>query len=58
MHKAKPYVCPVCGQEVPDLPMPVLGHQLTHARRRPLAHNRQEPQPSLPDETVTPPLDE
>ena len=31
MHKSKPYKCPVCGAEVPNLPMPVLKHQLSHA---------------------------
>lgn len=43
MHKRKVYKCPSCGAEVPDLPMPVLQHQLSHVKRRPLAGHRQEP---------------
>lgn len=35
MHKPKPYKCSVCGAEVPNLPMPVLKHQLSHAKPRP-----------------------
>jgi len=38
MHK--PYKCPVCGAEVPDQPMPVLKHQLSHVTRRPRAQDR------------------
>jgi hypothetical protein len=34
MHKPKPYKCSICGAEVPDLPMPVLKHQMSHVRRR------------------------
>jgi hypothetical protein len=26
--------CSICGAEVPDLPMPVLHHQMSHVRRR------------------------
>jgi len=37
MHKPKPYKCPVCGAEVPDQPMPVLKHQLSHVKRGPYA---------------------
>ena len=37
MHKPKPYECPVCGAEVPNRPMQVPKHQLSHARPRPLA---------------------
>lgn len=37
MHKPKPYKCSVCGAEVPDLPMQVLKHQLSHVRRRPFS---------------------
>ncbi len=40
MHKPKPYKCPVCGQEIPNLPMPVLKHQLSHAKPRPYARDR------------------
>jgi hypothetical protein len=40
MHKPKPNKCPVCGAEVPNLPMPVLGHQLSHAKPRPYAGGR------------------
>ncbi len=48
MHKPKPYKCSICGVEVPDLPMPVLRHQLSHVRRRPYsgsapARERAEP---------------
>jgi hypothetical protein len=58
MHKPKPYKCSICGAEVPDLPMPVLKHQLSHVRRRAFAgdwpvsreSDREEPteQPSHP----------
>jgi GH15 family glucan-1,4-alpha-glucosidase len=37
VHKPKPYKCSICGAEVPDLPMPVLKHQLSHVRRRAFA---------------------
>lgn len=37
MHRPKPYKCSICGAEVPDLPMPVLKHQLSHVKRRPYA---------------------
>ncbi|MBL6617729.1 MAG: hypothetical protein ISP45_27210 [Reyranella sp.] len=40
MHKLKPYKCPVCGAEVPDLLMPVLKHQVMQARPRPYARDR------------------
>lgn len=40
MHKPKPYRCSICGAEVPDQPMPVLKHQLSHVGRRPYARNR------------------
>ena len=40
MHKPKPYKCSICGSEVPDLPMPVLKHQLSHIRRRPFNRSR------------------
>jgi hypothetical protein len=43
MHKRKLYNCPACGAEVPDLPMPVLKHQMSHVTRRPLARDRREP---------------
>ena len=33
----------ICGAEVPDLPMPVLNHQMSHVRRRPFARDRREP---------------
>jgi hypothetical protein len=37
MYKRKLYKCSVCGVEVPDLPMPVLKHQMSHVWRRPCA---------------------
>ena len=43
MHKPKPYKCSVCGAEVPDLPMPVLKHQMSHVTRRPFARDRRQP---------------
>ena len=43
MHKREPYKCSICGAEVPDLPMPVLQHQMSHARRRPYAKAVPEP---------------
>ena len=42
MHKPKAYKCLVCGAEVPDQPMPVLSHQLSHVKRRPYATDRPE----------------
>jgi len=39
VHKSKPYRCPVCGAEVPDQPMPMLKHQLSHVERRPYARD-------------------
>lgn len=48
MHKPKPYKCSMCGAEVPDLPMPVLKHQMSHVRRRPFARDRREPDRTEP----------
>ena len=56
MHEPKPYKCSICGAEVPDLPMPVLNHQMSHVRRRPFArdgrepdqHDRERPAPPTP----------
>jgi hypothetical protein len=45
MYKRKLYKCSVCGAKVPDLPMPVLKHQISHVRRRPFAGDRREPDP-------------
>lgn len=49
MLKQKIWKCSACGAEVPDLPMPVLRHQLTHVERRPFAGDRGEPD-APPDE--------
>jgi hypothetical protein len=38
--KPKPYKCSICGAEVPDLPMLVLKHQMSHVKRRPHAGDR------------------
>jgi hypothetical protein len=43
MYKPKPYKCSICGVEVPDLPMPVLKHQMSQVRRRPFARDGREP---------------
>ena len=43
MHKRKPYKCSICGAEVPDLPMPVLQHQMSHVRRRTYTKSVPEP---------------
>ena len=43
MHTQKTYRCSACGAEVPDLPLPVLRHQLSHVERRPFAGDRIEP---------------
>jgi len=53
MHKPKPYRCSICGQEVPNLPMAVFGHQLSHVGRRPWARDRAEysQAPRTSDET-------
>jgi hypothetical protein len=45
MRKPKPYKCSICGAEVPDLPMPVLKHQMSHVERRPLARDRPKLRP-------------
>jgi len=42
VQKPPPYKCSICGAEVPNLPMPVLKHQLSHVRRRPAATGRLE----------------
>ena len=47
MHKPKSYKCSICGAEIPDLPMPVLKHQMSHVTRRPFPRDRHEP--SSPD---------
>jgi hypothetical protein len=49
MHKPKPYKCSICGAEVPDLPMVVLKHQLSHVGRRP--YSRSVPEPAALNET-------
>jgi hypothetical protein len=49
MHKRNPYKCPACGGEVPDLPMLVLKHQMSHVRRRPYSKSVAGP----PDQTET-----
>ena len=40
VHKPKPRTSAECGAEVPDQPMPVLEHQLSHLKRRPYARDR------------------
>ena len=42
MHKPKPYTCSVCGTEVPNLPMSVLKHQMSHFKRRSFARAQPE----------------
>ena len=42
MHKQKTWKCSPCGAEIPDVPMPVLKHQLSHIERRPFAAHRSE----------------
>jgi hypothetical protein len=50
MRKQKTFRCSVCGAEIPDLPMTVLKHQLSHVERRGRAVNRAEPDaPSVED---------
>jgi hypothetical protein len=51
MHKPKPYKCSICGAEIPNLPMPVLKHQMSHVRRRPYAEDWRTPRKS-PDEAT------
>jgi hypothetical protein len=43
MHKPKSYKCSICGAEIPDLPMPVLKHQMSHVTRRPFARAGMSP---------------
>ena len=51
MPTQKTWKCLACGAEIPDLPMPVLRHQLSHVERRPFAGVRAEPDaPSTEDE--------
>jgi hypothetical protein len=55
MHKPKPYKCPSCGAEIPDLPMRVLEHQLSHVERLPypaLAGLTKPPAVSSPSVTI------
>jgi hypothetical protein len=56
MHQQKPYRCTVCGAEVPDQPMVVLKHQLSHVQRRGRAVNhRAEPDaPTAEDQSQQP----
>ena len=56
VHKPKPYKCSLCGAEVPDLPMPVLKHQLSHVKRRPYA--RDQPERERPSEQPDERIDE
>ena len=44
MRRRKPYKCLVCGAEVPNLPMSVLKHQMSHMKPRPFARDRREPE--------------
>jgi hypothetical protein len=46
----KHYKCSICGGEVPDLPMLVLKHQVSHVKRRPFAGVRNQ---DLPQERPT-----
>ena len=50
MHKQKTWKCSACGAEVPDLPMIVLKHQLSHVARRGHAVDRIEPDGPAPDD--------
>jgi hypothetical protein len=54
VHKPKPYKYSICEADVPNLPMPVFKHQLSHVRRRPFARGRKPVNPDqrpdrLPD---------
>ena len=49
VHKPRPYKCSICGAEIPDLPMPVLKHQMSHVRRRPVARSVPEAANSEPE---------
>jgi hypothetical protein len=53
MQKCKLYKCSVCGVELPDLPMPVLQHQLSHVRRQP--YSRSVPEPAGSERQDKPP---
>jgi hypothetical protein len=44
MHKRKTWKCSTCGDEVPDLPMSVLRHRLSHVKPRPFARDQRKPQ--------------
>jgi hypothetical protein len=43
MNKQKTWKCSACGAELPDLPMIVFRHQLSHVERRGLAKNWSAP---------------
>ena len=47
MQKPKSWKC-WCGTEVPDLPMPVLKHQLSHVKPRPFTHDHCKPDQAVP----------
>jgi hypothetical protein len=43
MLKTQSYECSICGAEIPNLPMPVLKHQMSHVLRRPFARDGRHP---------------
>jgi len=51
-HRRQVWRCSICGAEVPDRPMPVLQHQLSHVKRRPYADDRWEPPPRPEDDPL------
>jgi hypothetical protein len=50
MHQQKTYLCSVCAAEIPDLPMPVLSHQLSHVERWARAVDRAQSDPPLAED--------
>ena len=52
-HRRQVWRCSICGAEVPDQPMPVLKHQMSHVKRRPYADDRWQP-PRPEDDPLQP----
>jgi hypothetical protein len=54
MPKQKTWMYSACGAEVPDLPMTVFRHQLSHIDRRPLARSQPDRRAANGDTDDTP----
>jgi hypothetical protein len=54
MNKHKTWRCSACGAELPDFPMTVFRHQLSHIERRPLARSQPDRQTAEGETDDTP----